>query len=59
MTYFNHNTTNLVYTLGDGVGISGQSNSTFSGIRQHVAGNLDGGAGHFTDFLDLGSAFAD
>ena len=54
-----HNAANVVYALGDGFAGSADGDSSLCRVGQHLAGHLDRGSSHFTDFFDLGPALAD
>ena len=54
-----HNAANVVYALGDSFAGSTDGDSSLCWVGQHLAGHLDRGSSHFTDFFDLGPALAD
>lgn len=49
----------MIYALRDGLAGARYGDRTLRRIRQHVGGDLDRGAGHLADLLDLGPTLAD
>lgn len=49
----------MIYALRDSLAGTGYGDSAFRRIRQHVGGDLDRGAGHLADLLDLRATLAD
>lgn len=59
VTHLEHDATDVVYALRDGFGRAGDGDAPLCRVGKHFRGNLDGRAGHFSDFFDFGAAFAD
>ena len=54
-----HNAAYVVDALGDSFARSADGDSSLCRVGQHLAGHLDRGSSHFTDFFDFGTALAD
>ena len=54
-----HNAAYVVDALGDSFARSADGDSSLCRVGQHLAGHLDRGSSHFTDFFDFGAALAD
>lgn len=57
--YLEHYIANVIDALRYGFTGAGYGDGPFGRIRQHLGGDLDRGSRHFSDLLDLGTAFAD
>ena len=54
-----HHHADVVNALGDRVSRASDGDGALRRVGQHVGGDLDGGARHLADLLDLGAALAD